>query len=281
MSSPTKQIHVTVLITSISPLRLSLINNFSWYSSRESCSPSRNAFQTLPQALPSIKEKSFSEYFDWLGQYNVVLLGDASHRTSEFYQARAEISKRLVKEHGFMTLALEADWPDAEAIDHHVRGWPQHSGTSEAKEVPFERFRTLMWRNKEMVDFVHWLREHNDNVTSAKKTGVFGLDLYSMSQSMNAVIQYLKAIDPEMAQVARERYGRLQPWVHREHEYGLKTFRLRSCDEDVIKMLLDLLRKRLEYSARIHDGQTSHSAGTERKCCLRCRGVLPEDLLPR
>ncbi|KIX04849.1 uncharacterized protein Z518_05720 [Rhinocladiella mackenziei CBS 650.93] len=216
----------------------------------------------VAKALPPINSSGFAEYFDWLGEYNVVLLGDASHGTSEFYAARAEITKRLVKDHGFKLVALEADWPDVEAIDHYVRRWPQHPGRSEPRETPFKRFPTWMWRNSEMQDLIHWLRDYNEGLPAAEKAGVYGLDLYSMGSSMNAVIQYLQNIDPAMAEEAKARYGRLQRWVDKEHQYGLKMSRsaLESCEEDVIKMLVELLQKRLEYSAKIHDGERFHSA---------------------
>ncbi|OAP65312.1 hypothetical protein AYL99_01284 [Fonsecaea erecta] len=220
--------------------------------------------------LPPINTAGFGESFDWLGQYQVVLLGDASHGTSEFYAARAEITKRLIKEHGFQCVALEADWPDAEAMDHYVRRWPgQHPDpVKEArnKESPFQRFPTWMWRNREMQDLVHWMRDHNEGLPSEEKAGVYGLDLYSMGSSMSSVIEYLQNIDPEMAKEARERYAGLQRWVNREHQYGRKMLQskyaehLKSCEEDVIKLLLDLLRKRLEYSAKINDGERFHSA---------------------
>jgi len=214
------------------------------------------------KALPPITSKAFPSYFDWLGDYDLVLLGDGSHGTSEFYSARAEISKRLIKEHGFKMVALEADWPDAEAIDHYVRRWHGHPGLAAPRDVPFKRFPTWMWRNKEMQDFVHWLRDYNEGLPREEKAGVFGLDLYSMGTSMHAVIDYLDAMDKDMAQEARERYGRLQRWVDRTHEYGFKMRRsvLESCEEDVIKMLLSLLKKRLEFSAVIHDGERFFSA---------------------
>ncbi|EXJ71286.1 uncharacterized protein A1O5_05092 [Cladophialophora psammophila CBS 110553] len=213
--------------------------------------------------LPPINSSSFSEYFDWLGQYDFVLIGDGSHGTSEFYQARAEITKRLITHHGFQVVALEADWPDAEAIDHYVRCWPRYPGMSEPMESPFKRFPTWMWRNVEMQSFVRWMREYNDSLRVGEdKAGIYGLDLYSLGASMNAVVSYLKDIDPEMAKEAKQRYGRLQRWVGKEQQYGLqvKSAGLKSCETDVLSMLIELLKKRLEYSSKIHDGQRFHSA---------------------
>lgn len=221
-----------------------------------------SCMRRVAKALPPINSTAFAANFDWLGQYHVVCLGDGSHGTSEFYTARAEISKRLIKDHGFKIVALEADWPDAEAIDHYVRRWPQYPGRMEAQEVMFKRFPTWMWRNREFQEFVHWLRDYNEGLPPHERAGVYGLDLYSMGSSISAVIEYLQSVDPEMAAEARQRYGRLARWAGREQEYALKmrTGRFKSCEEDVIKMLLELLRKRLEYSAKIHDGEHFHSA---------------------
>ncbi|EXJ87995.1 hypothetical protein A1O1_04922 [Capronia coronata CBS 617.96] len=188
------------------------------------------------KALPPINGTAFAASFDWLGQYNVVSLGDGSHGTSEFYAARAEISKRLIKEHGFKIVALEVDWPDAEAIDHYVRRWPQHPGRMEARQAMFKRFPTWMWSNREFQGFVRWLRDYNDGlVPPSERAGT---------------------VDPGMADEARRRYSKLSRWAGQEQEYGLRMrSRFKSCEADVINMLLELLRKRLEYSAKIHDGE--------------------------
>jgi len=218
--------------------------------------------KSAAKALPPIASKSFASHFDWLGEYKVVLIGDGSHGTSEFYHARAEITKRLVKDHGFKIVALEADWPDAEAMDHYVRQWPDFPGRAASREVPFKRFPTWMWRNKEVQDFVHWLREYNQDLPSEERVAVFGLDLYSMRASIHAVIDYLDVMDKEMAKEARDRYTSLLSWAGREHEYGIRMTRsfLESCEDDVIQMLLSLLKKRLEFSAKIHDGERFFSA---------------------
>jgi erythromycin esterase-like protein len=214
--------------------------------------------------LPPINSASFAECFDWLGQYQCVLIGDASHGTSEFYHARAEITKRLISHHGFTVVALEADWPDAEAIDHYVRHWPKYPGMSGPLESPFKRFPAWMWRNLEVQNLVRWLREHNDGLAGKddEKAGIYGLDLYSLGASMEAVINYLGDIDPEMAEEAKIRYARLRRWVGKEQQYGLQTRSagFKSCEADVVGMLIELLKKRLEYSAKIHDGQRFHSA---------------------
>ena len=126
--------------------------------------------------LPEIDDPAFGAMFDRLGDARVVLLGEASHGTSEFYRSRAAISKRLIERHGFNIVAVEADWPDAATIDRYVR----HRQKREGEQTSFERFPTWMWRNAEVDDFVRWLREHNSQRPYEQMTGFFGLDLYNL-----------------------------------------------------------------------------------------------------
>ncbi|KAK2789029.1 hypothetical protein FQN52_006396 [Onygenales sp. PD_12] len=215
------------------------------------------------KVLPPITDPRFGSYFDQLGNYKVVCLGDGSHGTSEFYVARAEITKRLIEHHGFDTVAVEADWPDSEAIDRYVRQRPGvKSKLAPQKEESFQRFPTWMWRNNEVQDFVHWMRDHNANLPMERRTGFYGLDLYSMGVSIQSILKYLDRVDPAMAKLARQRYGCLQPWVEDPAQYGLATLtdpHMESCEKQIIQMLRDLLKKRLEYSAEQHDGEEFRS----------------------
>lgn len=216
--------------------------------------------------LPPITDKKFGAHFDFLSSSRVVLLGDASHGTSEFYHARAEITKRLIEQHGFKTVALEADWPDAECVDRYVRERPgpkTELRDSDPIKAPFQRFPTWMWRNKEVQDFTHWLRNYNTTQPKTERTGVFGLDLYSLGDSRSAVIKYLEEIDPTMAQTARRRYACLDPWVENPQEYGFASMmspEFESCELKVTSVLRDLLKRRLEYSAAKSNGEEFHSA---------------------
>jgi erythromycin esterase-like protein len=219
--------------------------------------------RTAAKPLPSITDASFGSYFDHLGKYKVVCLGDGSHGTSEFYHARAEITKYLVEHHGFDTVAVEADWPDAEVIDRYVRQRPGvKAKIGYGKEEPFQRFPTWMWRNKETQDLVHWMRDHNAKLSPEKRVGFYGLDLYSMGRSIQEVTKYLDRVDPAMAKVARRRYGCLQPWADDPAQYGLSTYvdsGMGTCEVAVVKMLRELLQKRLEYATDQHDGEEFHS----------------------
>jgi erythromycin esterase-like protein len=224
--------------------------------------------------LPSITTPSIASHFDTFASNRLVLLGDGSHGTSEFYTARAEITKQLVEKHGYTMVALEADWPDAEALDRYVRLRPGRKakigGADESKESgkggedevfeAFKRFPTWMWRNAEMQELVEWLRTHNAALPPKDRVGIYGMDLYSLGTSMKAIISYLDSVDPAMAAAARKRYGCLQPWAEEPQEYGLEVVQgMESCEGKVVAMLTDLLSKRLEYAAHPGDGEEFHS----------------------
>lgn len=202
--------------------------------------------------LPDIDDPAFADAFDRYGERRVVLLGEASHGTSEFYRARAAITRRLVERHGFSIVAVEADWPDAAIVNRYVRGLPPRSDA----ETPFRRFPTWMWRNAEMAAFLKWLREHNDRRPPPDRTGFYGLDLYNMSGSIAAVLDYLDEVDPDAAAVARERYGCLTPWQREPSTYGraVLTSGYRTCEEAVVRQCRDLFARRLDYTAR--DGES-------------------------
>ncbi|KAJ5897568.1 hypothetical protein N7504_007856 [Penicillium tannophilum] len=221
-------------------------------------------FDRAIEPLPAISDKSFASHFDRYADKQVVLLGDGSHGTSEFYHARAEITKRYIKEHGFTMVAIEADWPDAEAIDRYVRLRPgpkaQIGGKAKGIE-PFKRFPTWMWRNREMQDLVEWMREWNKDLPQALRVGFYGLDLYSMGASIRAVIDYLDSVDLEAGKEARKRYGCLAPWAEDPTAYGLASLRgLKDCESDVMLILHDLLEKRMQYITEdFKDGDEYHS----------------------
>jgi erythromycin esterase-like protein len=214
--------------------------------------------------LPPVSDPSFAKHFHKFGQYNVVLIGDGSHGTSEFYTARAKITQHLIEHHGFNVVAVEADWPDAEAVDRYVHRRPGPTTKIEVTEntSAFKRFPTWMWRNHEFHDFVEWLREYNKALKMDDKVSFYGLDLYSVGTSIQAVIKYLDHVDPKMAKIARQRYSALGPWVESSQEYGLAALvgAFKICEADVLKMLKDLLNKRIEYSSHMADGEEFHSS---------------------
>jgi len=204
------------------------------------------AIRHAAEPLPDPASPEFAALFDRYADRRVVLLGEASHGTSEFYRARAAITRRLIERHGFTIVAVEADWPDAASIDRHVRRRPAVA----SPEPPFQRFPAWMWRNTDVLAFVRWLRTHNEGRPAEQQAGFYGLDMYSLSGSIAAVLGYLEQIDPAAAEVARERYACLMPWQKDPAVYGraMLSQRHEECEEEVVAQLQDLLRKRLEYA---------------------------------
>jgi erythromycin esterase-like protein/predicted phosphoribosyltransferase len=182
-----------------------------------------------------------------------VLLGEASHGTHEFYAERARMTRWLIEEKGFNAVAVEADWPDAYRVNRYVRG-QSDDATAEESLRAFQRFPTWMWRNAVVLDFVGWLREHNDRVggEGRRKVGFYGLDLYSLYRSIQEVISYLERVDPEAAARARSRYACFDHFGDDEQAYGYQAAfgAGDTCEREVIDQLVDLHRHALEYAER-------------------------------
>jgi protein-L-isoaspartate(D-aspartate) O-methyltransferase len=215
--------------------------------------------QSVPQMiaeaaepLPDFDDPAFGAMFDKYADARVVLLGEASHGTAEFYRARAAITRRLIERHGYTIVAVEADWPDASAINRHVRHLRRPAGA----QPPFRRFPTWMWRNTDVAAFVDWLRSHNAGRPAPRQAGFYGLDLYNMGGSIAAVLDYLDDVDPEAAAIARERYGCLTPWQRDPAVYGraVLSASYRTCEDAVVRQLRELLERQLDYSRE--DGES-------------------------
>ena len=207
----------------------------------------------LAQPIDDIESGDIEALVERASEAKLVLIGEASHGTSEFYSMRARITKMLIERHGFDFVAVEADWPDAARVDDHVLGRPPRSSVPSAA---FERFPSWMWRNQEVADFVAWLRAHNHDVRDAgMRVGFHGLDLYSLFTSIAAVLEYLDKTDPEAARVARHRYGTLTPWQKDPAAYGQAVLagRYQSSEVAVVAMLRDMLERRIEYGSK--DGE--------------------------
>jgi erythromycin esterase-like protein/predicted phosphoribosyltransferase len=173
-----------------------------------------------------------------------VLVGDASHGTHEFYRERAELTKRLIQECGYTAVAAEADWPDADRVNRYVRGVSDDTDAEEALS-DFRRFPVWMWRNTVVAEFVRWLREWNDSLPPrAPKVGFYGLDLYSLYASMEAVVEYLDQIDPEAAERARERYACFDQFGRDPQIYAYEagTAGAEPCEMQAVAQLVELHR---------------------------------------
>jgi protein-L-isoaspartate(D-aspartate) O-methyltransferase len=205
------------------------------------------------EPIEDLESSPVDAFLERVGDARLVLLGEATHGTSEFYRMRARISKALIERRGFDFVAVEADWPDAARVDDYVLG---DRPRSKLAFTPFSRFPTWMWRNEEVHDFIGWLRARNlAQPDRADRVGFHGLDLYSMFTSIAAVLSYLDEIDPDAARVARARYGALTPWQKDPAAYGRAVLvgRYASSEGAVVSMLRDMLKRRLDYARK--DGE--------------------------
>ena len=198
--------------------------------------------------LAEIDDVAFAEAFDRYADRRIVMLGEASHGTSEFYRARAAITRRLIERHGFSAVAFEADWPDMAAVDRRIRAKPRQ--TAAAK--PFSRFPTWMWRNAEFEAFANWAADRNSGLVPDQKAAFYGLDLYSLRASMAAVLEYLDRVDPEAARAARDRYACLAPWSADPPAYGMDALRrgYALCEAPVLSTLRDMAAKAFQYASQ-------------------------------
>jgi len=198
----------------------------------------------------------YDHLLDGIGDARLVLLGEATHGTHEFYRERAIITRRLIQEKGFAAVAVEADWPDAYRVNRYVRGTGGDDEAVDALEG-FKRFPTWMWRNADVLDFVGWLRARNDTRRPESRVGFYGLDLYSLGASIQAVLDYLAKVDPDAEARARRRYacfdrfdGEMQTYAHATGS-GLSP----SCERVVVEQLMELHRARAAYASR--DGRVA------------------------
>lgn len=202
--------------------------------------------------LNQIKE-SFKPLLESIGDASVVLLGEATHGTHEFYHARAQISQLLIEEKGFTTIAIEGDWPDAYSVNRYIyqaRLSTKKGTESEALKAfaDFERFPSWMWRNTQVLEFILWLYAHNIAQPARDKVGFYGLDLYSMHRSIQAVIDYLEKVDPKAARQARQRYDCLTRYASDPQKYGYfaALSDAYACQEEVTEQLIELQRMTID-----------------------------------
>ena len=210
---------------------------------RDHASPSASSGQALDPLIERI------------GDARYVLLGEATHGTHEFYSWRTEISKRLIREKNFSFIAVEGDWPDCYRVNRFVKG---NAAADDAEGVlhAFSRWPTWMWANREVVELASWLRRHNRQLPSEQQVGFFGLDVYSLWESMSAVLQYLERMDPSLARGARQAYRCFEPYAEDAQEYARATALVpTSCEDEAVGVLRALHARSAEYRA---DGREAY-----------------------
>jgi erythromycin esterase-like protein len=195
------------------------------------------------EPLTALDDPDTYAAIDRFADSKVVMLGESTHGTAEFYRIRAAITRRLIERHGFRIVALEADWPDVAQIDRTIRN------LSHVRQEPaFMRFPTWMWRNAEFARFTNWLKGHNARQPQSQRVELRGLDIYSLSTSIAAVVHFLDHVDPKAARAARQRYGCLTPWQSEPTDYARAVLQGEDpCEDKVTEQLQELLKKRLNY----------------------------------
>ena len=192
---------------------------------------------------------------DRIGDARYVLLGEASHGTSEYYVWRSWLTQRLIREKGFSFIAVESDWPDSYQVNRYIKNYPDSGGSAREVLAGYERWPTWMWANWEIVALSEWLRKHNAEQPAQKQVGFYGLDVYSLWESMEAVIRYLERVDGSAVEAARRAYRCFEPYGDDVNDYARATtsFIPTTCEDEAIAMLAALRR----------DLPASHQDGSE------------------
>ncbi|MGV3464523.1 MAG: erythromycin esterase family protein [Heyndrickxia sp.] len=196
----------------------------------------------------------FTPLLQAVGDAKFVLLGESSHGTSEFYQWRTALTKKLIMEKGFSIIAVEGDWPACQAVNSYIKGYDTESGDSKAVLCSFQRWPTWMWANEEINELVQWLRTFNESNASRKKVGFYGLDVYSLWESMDAMIQYLeKKNSPDLGK-AKQAFSCFEPFNRQSEKYAVSaSFFSEGCVDEVIELLTTIRCHKENY----HDGMES------------------------
>ena len=220
-------------------------------SSSESGKSRALATELRRRTQPLHDASDLDPLIDRIGDARYVLLGEASHGTSEYYTWRAELSKRLIREKGFSFVAVEGDWPDCYRVNRYAKNYPSSGATAREVLHAFERWPTWMWANEEIVDLVEWLRRYNDQrrLSEDRRVGFYGLDVYSLWDSMRAVVDYLEHIDPQLAANAKRAYRCFEPYGEDEQEYARATYLVpTSCEDEAVSVLRTLRSRAPEYA---------------------------------
>jgi len=199
-------------------------------------------------ALPLQDKDDLAPLLDAVGNARYVLMGEASHGTHEFYTWRCALTKELIRQKRCAFIAVEGDWPDCYRLNRYVKGYPDCGQSAEEVLQTFDRWPTWMWANREIIELAEWLRRHNESLPQDERVGFYGLDVYSLWESMEAVVGYLESQDPELARDARAAYKCFEPYGGDAHAYARATLMApRSCEKQVMDVLHKLRARMPEY----------------------------------
>ncbi|MGB4849915.1 MAG: erythromycin esterase family protein [Saprospiraceae bacterium] len=201
-------------------------------------------------AYPLNSKEDLQPLFDRIGDAKIVMLGEASHGTHDYYTWRAHISKRLIEEKGFNFIAVEGDWPDCYRLNRYIKGYDVENKSAFTVLHAFNRWPTWMWANWEIVALADWLKNHNTGLPANKRAGFYGLDVYSLWESMESIIQYLKKTDPGALKIAEEAFYCFAPYRKDEGRAYGHASRLvpELCQNEVVALLKEIRNKLPSYN---------------------------------
>ncbi|RFU61056.1 erythromycin esterase family protein [Peribacillus glennii] len=185
---------------------------------------------------------------DKIGDARLVLLGEASHGTSEFYQVRAELSKKLIQDKGFSIIAVEGDWPASQKLNGYIKGYDTETKTAKEVLKSFNRWPTWMWANEEIAGFAEWLKDHNRSYSGTPKVGFYGIDVYSLWESMEEVVRHLEKTNSPDLSLARKAFSCFEPFNRNHEKYAISSaVYSEGCVEEVTKLLQRISESRDLY----------------------------------
>ncbi|EKN62737.1 putative erythromycin esterase [Neobacillus bataviensis LMG 21833] len=209
-----------------------------------------NLIQSIKKnAIPLHEADHYNSLINEINQANYVLFGESSHGTSEFYKVRAELTKRLIEEKGFTYIAVEGDWPACQQVNRYVKGYDNVHTNAREVLTAFNRWPTWMWANEEIIDLIEWLKIHNQKLTNNLKVGFYGIDVYSLWESMDEIINYLEKINSPDIEKAKKAFACFEPFNREPQMYGVSaSFYAEGCHDEVIKLLTDITLNKNKYS---------------------------------
>ncbi len=196
-------------------------------------------------AVPFTNPNDLNVVIQEIHQQKFVLLGESSHGTSEFYKIRTELSKRLIKEKGYTFIAVEGDWPACQQVNQYIKGWDRKNPHARDVIQAFNRWPTWMWANEEIIDFIEWLKQYNQSQPHDKKVGFYGIGVYSLWESMDEILRYLKKSKSPELEAARKAFACFEPFNRQPEKYGVSAaFYNEDCRNEVVKLLTEICLKR-------------------------------------
>lgn len=208
------------------------------------------------EAIPLKQIEDYNPLFDKMSEAKFVLLGESSHGTSEFYKIRAELSKKLIQENGYTYIAVEGDWPACQQINRYIKSYDSVHKNAEEALTAFGRWPTWMWANEELIDFVEWLKSYNQSIPKDKQIGFYGVDVYSLWESLEEIITYLEKTNSPDLEIAKKAFACFEPFNRDPQLYGVSgSFYSEDCREEVVQLLTEITLKKKTYTSYYEEGK--------------------------